>query len=75
MMEALAVLVSTWQGVGIESLRTAGSYAEAKATRPGDCHRSVSLHILTAVLLYGRLSHVCLPEVAEFPQNLLCSAV
>lgn len=30
MMEPLAVLVSTWKGIGIESLRTAVSYAEAK---------------------------------------------
>lgn len=29
-MEPLAVLVSTWKGVGIESLRTAVSYTEAK---------------------------------------------
>lgn len=34
MTETLAVLVSTWQGVGIESLRTAGSYAEAKPRDP-----------------------------------------
>lgn len=30
-MELRAVLVSTWKGVGIESLRTAVSYAEAKS--------------------------------------------